>query len=133
LPDKDVPPVLKRKRNDSANMFQPQASFKAGADGDGAGLTQGTHSEGPRPMKRMRNDLVVTTDVCAEKPSDHGKDSPQRQVPVAVMVSSGDKIQNCSQDEWYGRLTPHGEDKRHELFFRYRERLSVESDSPSIA
>jgi hypothetical protein len=125
--------MLKRKRNDSANMFQLQASFAAGTDGGGHSLTQGLQSEKLRPTKRMCNDLAATAEVCAGNSLDHGENSPQRKVPVAVMVSSGNKIQNCSQDEWCGRLTPHGEDKRHELFFRYRERLSVESDSPSIA
>jgi hypothetical protein len=128
--DKPETSSLKRKRNDSANLLHQGAENVAGGGGED-GLTQDTYSERLRRIKRVRSDSAITTNAYAETSSGRTKESPQRRAPVAVMVAPSDDIQNCTQDEWYGRLTPHGEDKRHELFCRYRERHSVESDSQS--
>jgi hypothetical protein len=128
---KPAPNVVKRKRTDSGNTLHQDAKIVADAREDDGGLTQSTGLEQAQLIKRVCNDSAVDTVICSGMLSEREQDCSENKIPVAIMVLPQEDIRSYSQDEWYGRLTPHGEDKRFELFSRYRDRPSVESESQS--
>jgi hypothetical protein len=113
----------KRKQNDNSTNSHLQAWPASSSGSLQSRKTEGTILDQVQAIKRRRIDLERPMETNTRVVPNSSIESQQRIVPFAVMFPLSPELPPCNQDEWFGRLTPHGEDELNYRSSRREETL----------